>query len=186
MDFLIEFAKAFIGVFNKGGETLTGLVSGIVPTLLVLLTAVYAFTALVGEKRIDRVIAVSARPGLLYAPLRYVLAPVLAVFFLTNPMAYTQGRWYPEKLKPAFYDAAVSFVHPPLGLFPHINPGEIFVWLGIATGIKSLGLDMTPLAVRYILVGLVVIFIRGIVTEWITAWLMARQAAKAKSADTSA
>ena len=178
MDFLIEFAKGFIGMFNKGGETLTGLITGIVPTLLVLLTAVYALTALVGEERIDRVIAVSARPGLLYTPLRYIVAPVLAVFFLTNPMAYTQGRWFPEKLKPAFYDAAVSFVHPPLGLFPHINPGEIFVWLGIATGIKALGLDMTPLAVRYILVGLVVIFIRGIVTEYITAWLMAREAAK--------
>lgn len=182
MDFLVEIAKGFIGIFQKGGETLTGLVTGIVPTLLVLMTAVYAFAALVGEERIDRVVAVSARPGLAYTPLRYIVAPVLSVFFLTNPMAYTQGRWYPEKLKPAFYDAAVSFVHPPLGLFPHINPGEIFVWLGIATGIKTLGLDMTPLAIRYLLVGLVVIFIRGIFTEYITAWLMAREAKKAAAA----
>jgi PTS system glucitol/sorbitol-specific IIC component len=178
MDQLVLVAQGFIGIFNAGGKELSGLVTGIVPTLLVLLTAVYAFTALVGEERIDRVIAVSAREGFAYTPLRYIVAPVLAVFFLTNPMAYTQGRWYPEKLKPAFYDAAVSFVHPPLGIFPHINPGEIFVWLGIATGIKNLGLDLTPLAVRYLLVGLVVIFIRGIVTEWITAWLMAREAKK--------
>lgn len=178
MDFLINLAKDFIGIFNKGGATLSGLVTGIVPTLLVLMTAVYAFTALVGEERINRVIAVSAREGIIYTPLRYIVAPVISVFFLTNPMAYTQGRWFPEKLKPAFYDAAVSFVHPPLGIFPHINPGEIFVWLGIATGIKNLGLDLTPLAVRYLLVGLVVIFIRGVVTEWITAWLMAREAKK--------
>jgi PTS system glucitol/sorbitol-specific IIC component len=179
MDQLVLIAKGFIGIFTKGGEVLSGLVTGIVPTLLVLMTAVYAFTALVGEDRINRVIAVSAREGLVYTPLRYIVAPVLAVFFLTNPMAYTQGRWFPEKLKPAFYDAAVSFVHPPLGIFPHINPGEIFVWLGIATGIKNLGLDMTPLAIRYLLVGLVVIFIRGLVTEWITGWLMAREAKKA-------
>jgi PTS system glucitol/sorbitol-specific IIC component len=179
MDQLVLIAKGFIGIFTKGGEVLSGLVTGIVPTLLVLMTAVYAFTALVGEDRINRVIAVSAREGLIYTPLRYIVAPVLAVFFLTNPMAYTQGRWFPEKLKPAFYDAAVSFVHPPLGIFPHINPGEIFVWLGIATGIKNLGLDMTPLAIRYLLVGLVVIFIRGLVTEWITGWLMAREAKKA-------
>lgn len=187
MDFLITLAKDFIGIFNKGGTQLTGLVTGIVPTLLVLMTAVYAFTALVGEERINRVIAVSAREGIIYTPLRYIVAPVISVFFLTNPMAYTQGRWFPEKFKPAFYDSAVSFVHPPLGLFPHINPGEIFVWLGIATGIKDLGLDMTPLAVRYLLVGLVVIFIRGVTTEYITAWLMAREAAKqAKTAGASA
>lgn len=178
MDFLVTVATDFIGIFQKGGEVLASLVTGIVPTLLVLMTAVYAFTALVGEERIDRVIAVSARDGIQYTPLRYIVAPVLAVFFLTNPMAYTQGRWFPEKYKPAFYDAAVSYVHPPLGLFPHINPGEIFVWAGIAAGITNLGLPLAPLAVRYALVGLVVIFIRGLVTEWITAWLTAREAAK--------
>jgi len=178
MDFLVTVATDFIGIFQKGGEVLASLVTGIVPTLLVLMTAVYAFTALVGEERIDRVIAVSARDGIQYTPLRYIVAPVLAVFFLTNPMAYTQGRWFPEKYKPAFYDAAVSYVHPPLGLFPHINPGEIFVWAGIAAGITNLGLPLAPLAVRYALVGLIVIFIRGLLTEWITAWLTAREAAK--------
>jgi PTS system glucitol/sorbitol-specific IIC component len=183
MDQLVWLAKGFIGIFQEGGTVLAGLITGIVPTLLVLMTAVYAFTALVGEERIDRIVAVSARPGFQYTPLRYIVAPVLAVFFLTNPMAYTQGRWFPERLKPAFYDSAVSFVHPPLGLFPHINPGEIFVWLGIAQGIslappKGLGLDLTPLAVRYLLVGLVVIYLRGITTEWITGWLIAREKAK--------
>ena len=182
MDQLVLVAEAFIGIFQKGGEVLAGLVVGIVPTLLVLMTAVYAFTALIGEERIDRLISVSARDGIIYTPLRYIVAPVLAVFFLTNPMAYTQGRWFPEKYKPAFYDSAVSFVHPPLGIFPHINPGEIFVWAGIAAGITTLGLPLAPLAVRYLLVGLVVIFIRGIVTEWITGWLMGRAAAK-KTAD---
>lgn len=179
MDQLVWLAKGFIGIFQQGGTVLSGLVTGIVPTLLVLMTAVYAFTALVGEERINRVVSYSARPGWQYTPLRYVVAPFLAVFFLTNPMAYTQGRWFPERLKPAFYDSAVSYVHPPLGLFPHINPGEIFVWAGIAAGITKLGLDLTPLAVRYALVGLVVIYIRGVTTEWITAWLMAREKAKA-------
>ena len=183
MDQLVLVAQAFIGIFQKGGEVLASLVVGIVPTLLVLMTAVYAFTALIGEERIDRVISVSARDGIIYMPLRYIVAPVLAVFFLTNPMAYTQGRWFPEKYKPAFYDSAVSFVHPPLGIFPHVNPGEIFVWAGIAAGITALGLNLAPLAVRYLLVGLVVIFIRGIVTEWITGWLMAREAAKRLAAE---
>jgi PTS system glucitol/sorbitol-specific IIC component len=172
---LVWLATHFIGIFQKGGTVLVGLITGIVPLLLVLMTAVYAFTRLVGPERIDRVVQVAAREGIQYYPLRYVVAPVLSVFFLTNPMAYTQGRWFPEKYKPAFYDSAVSYVHPPLGLFPHINPGEIFVWAGIAAGVSKLGLPLPELALRYALVGLVVIFIRGIVTERITAWLMARQ-----------
>ena len=84
-------------------------------------------------------------------------------------MAYTLGRFLPEKQKPAFYDSAVSFVHPILGLFPHANPGEYFVWAGIAAGITTLHLNVGDLAVRYFLVGLVVIFIRGLLTERITA-----------------
>lgn len=169
MEILAKGAEAFIGVFQKGGETFLGLVTGIVPLLIVLMTAVNSLIALIGVERIDRFGIWSARKGLLFYPLRYIVLPVISVFFLTNPMAYTMGRFLPEKYKPAFYDAAVSFVHPPLGLFPHINPGEIFVWAGIVAGIQQLGLGFGDLAIRYFLVGLVVIFIRGIVTERITA-----------------
>ncbi|MEY4323320.1 MAG: hypothetical protein RL410_1101, partial [Actinomycetota bacterium] len=88
---------------------------------------------------------------------------------------YTMGRFLPERFKPAFYDSAVSFVHPILGIFPHANPGEFFVWGGIAVGIQTLGFALGDLAVRYMLVGLVVIFIRGIVTETITRIMIARK-----------
>jgi PTS system glucitol/sorbitol-specific IIC component len=84
-------------------------------------------------------------------------------------MAYTMGKFLPEKYKPAFYDAAVSYVHPPTGIFPHINPGEIFVWAGIANGVEQAGYNTAELAIRYLLIGLVVILLRGIVTEFITA-----------------
>lgn len=183
MDTLVWLATHFIGMFNEGGKTFVSLVTGIVPTLIILLTGVNALIALIGPERIDRVGEWAARPGLIYYPVRYILLPVLAVFFLTNPMAYTMGRFLPERFKPAFYDSAVSYVHPPLGIFPHINPGELFVWLGIATGIQKLGLPLTDLAVRYLLVGLVVIFIRGIVTERITAFMLARRASSAQVYD---
>ncbi len=159
-----EFATNFIGVFQRGGTTFVGLVTGIVPLLIVLLTAVNALVRLIGPERIDRVAQASTRNVVL----RYLVLPFLAVFFLTNPMAYTMGRFLPEKQKPAFYDSAVSFVHPILGLFPHANPGEIFVYAGIAAGITTLKLPLGDLAVRYLVVGLVVIFLRGLITEAIT------------------
>ena len=66
-------------------------------------------------------------------------------------------------------------VHPPLGLFPHVNPGELFVWLGIATGVEAAGFDTDDLAVRYLLTGFIVIYIRGVLTALITARLGVRQ-----------
>jgi glucitol/sorbitol PTS system EIIC component len=178
----VDIATGFIGMFQKGGTVFVGLVTGIVPLLIVLMTAVNALVRFIGPERIDKVAAVSSRNIFL----RYLILPFLAVFFLTNPMAYTMGRFLPEKQKPAFYDSAVSFVHPILGLFPHANPGEIFVWAGIAVGITKLGLNIGDLAIRYFLVGLVVIFLRGLLTERITAVMWARRAvSEATSTETA-
>ncbi len=161
----------FIGLFQAGGETFVGFVTGIIPTLIVLLTFFYALINIIGEDRIHRAARFAA--GNIFT--RYTVLPVLAVFFLTNPMAYTFGTFLDEKYKPAFYDSAVSFVHPPLGIFPHVNPAELFVWLGVAQGLQAQNLPLGPLAVRYIIAGLIVILIRGIVTQYITFFLARRQ-----------
>ncbi len=174
---LATAAEDFIKVFNEGGKVLLSLMGGILPTLVVLLTAVNALVRIIGPEKIENLGKAAARPGIQWYPVRYIVLPFVAVFVLTNPMAYTMGRFLPERYKPAFYDSAVSFVHPILGIFPHANPGELFVYVGIATGITQLGLGLGDLAVRYLLVGLVVIFIRGIVTEWITARMMAKKGA---------
>ncbi|BAB04490.1 PTS glucitol/sorbitol transporter subunit IIC [Halalkalibacterium halodurans] len=174
MEFLVGLAEGFIGMFQEGGEVFMGLVTGIIPTLICLITAVNAIIKMVGEERINR-FAMKCTKNII---LRYSVFPVLAVFFLTNPMAYTFGRFLPEKQKPAFYDSAVSFVHPVTGLFPHANPAELFVYMGIAAGITELGLSLGPLAIRFFLVGILVILIRGIVTEFLTVRMM-----KAKGMD---
>ena len=178
---LASWAETFIGVFQAGADTFVALLVGIIPLLIVLLTAVHALIKFIGPERIDRFGAFAARPGFIYLPLRYMLLPFLAVFFLTNPMCYTMGRFLPEAKKPAFYDATVSFVHPILGLFPHANAGEYFVWGGIAAGITTLNLPIGDLAVRYLLVGLVVIFLRGCTTEIIFR-IMSRRSPKAQVA----
>ena len=178
MEGIANVAEYFIGLFRQGGEVFLSLVTGIIPLLIVLMTFFNALVALIGPEKIDKVGEWAGRSGIIFYPIRYILLPFLAVLFLTNPMAYTMGRFLPEKFKPAFYDSAVSFVHPPLGIFPHVNPGEIFVWAGIASGIEMLGLGLGDLAVRYLLVGFVVIFIRGIVTERISAVMFARRQKK--------
>lgn len=175
MEALAHGAEWFIGLFQKGGEVFLGLAGGILPTLICLIVAVNALIRIIGPERVDRF----ARRMTGNVVLRYTVLPVLAVFFLTNPMAYTFGKFLEERYKPAFYDAAVSFVHPITGLFPHANPAELFVWLGIAQGIEQLGLPLGPLAVRYFLVGVIVIFLRGLLTEYITRQLMARRHAAA-------
>ncbi len=172
---LATAAEDFIAIFNQGGAVLLSLMGGILPTLVVLLTAVNALIRLIGPEKIEGLGRAAAQPGLQWYPVRYIVLPFLAVFFLTNPMAYTMGRFLPERFKPAFYDSAVSFVHPILGIFPHANPGELFVYAGIAAGITTLGYGLGDLAIRYLLVGLVVIFIRGIVTETITRVMIARK-----------
>ncbi|BES66260.1 PTS glucitol/sorbitol transporter subunit IIC [Gottschalkiaceae bacterium SANA] len=167
-----SFADGFINLFRAGGNTFMALVTGIIPMLVVLITAVNALIMIIGEERVEGFAKLMGKNIIT----RYTILPLLSVFFLTNPMCYTFGKFLPEKYKPAYYDAAVSFVHPILGLFPHANPGELFVYMGIATGVQALGYSLGSLAIRYFLAGLVVILIRGIVTERITAILMKREA----------
>ncbi|SKC87879.1 PTS glucitol/sorbitol transporter subunit IIC [Maledivibacter halophilus] len=168
---MANLAEGFIGLFEQGGETFVGLVTGILPTLIVLITAVNSIIKLVGEEKVNRIAKIATKNVIT----RYTILPLMAVFFLTNPMCYTFGKFLDEKYKPAFYDAAVSFVHPITGLFPHANASELFVYLGVAEGIKKLGLPLGDLAIRFFLVGLIVIFIRGMVTEMVTKRMMAKK-----------
>ncbi|MDR1893677.1 MAG: PTS glucitol/sorbitol transporter subunit IIC [Spirochaetales bacterium] len=171
MNALAKAAEWFINLFNLGGQNFMGLVTGIIPTLVVLITFVNALIALIGQEKMDKFAAGCSK----FFLLRYTVLPVLSMFILCNPMAYTFGRFLEEKYKPAFYDSAVSFCHPITGLFPHANAGELFVYLGIAQGITALGYSLGALAILYFIVGVVVILIRGIVTERLTLLFMKRR-----------
>lgn len=178
LGWLTNAGKYFIGMFQKGGEVFASFVTGIIPTLVVLMTAFYAITELVGEERVHGLARATGRIALT----RYTVLPVLSMFFLTNPMAYTFGVFLEEKHKPAFYDSAVSFCHPITGLFPHANAGEFFVWGGVLVALQELeGSGKLPagwhvkLAIWYFAVGVVVILLKGIVTERITQLMAARE-----------
>ena len=137
MELITKLAEGFMSLFTAGGETFMGWVSGIIPMVVCLMTFVNSIIKLIGTEKVENFAKKITR----FAVLRYTLLPLMAVFFLGNPMCYTFGRFLEEKYKPAYYDAAVSFVHPITGLFPHANAGELFVWLGIAQGLQQAGLS---------------------------------------------
>jgi len=188
MELLVQLAQGFIGIFKAGADWWWAVFIGIVPMVIVLMTAFNAIVHWIGTERVEAFSKFSSREGILYLPFRYLLLPIVSVFVLTNPMAYTMGRFLPERYKPAFYDSAVSFVHPPLGILPHVNPGELFVWAGIANGVQAAygSAAVADLAVRYLLTGLVVILIRGIVTERITAAMWKKPVVEKPAAKTPA
>ena len=168
MNILVKLASGFMNLFTLGGEQFVSWVTGIIPTVLMLLLLMNAIIALAGDESVNKLARVCTKNPIL----RYLVLPFVSAFMLGNPMALSMGKFMPEFYKPAYYASATYHCHTNNGIFPHINASELFVWLGIANGISTLKLDTTPLAVRYLLVGLVANFISGWVTEFTTKYIV--------------
>lgn len=54
MDIIVSLAKGFIGIFNAGGKVFMSYMTGIVPLLITLLTAINALIKIIGEDRVNR------------------------------------------------------------------------------------------------------------------------------------
>ncbi|SJM71222.1 PTS system, glucitol/sorbitol-specific IIC component [Corynebacterium glutamicum] len=171
MQYLVNAAEWFIGLFKAGADTFIDWMGSIVPLVLILLVAMNSLIQLIGEKRVEAFAAKSARNPVL----RYMVLPFIGSFMLANPMVHSLGRFLPERYKPSYFASAAQFCHTSNGVFPHINPGELFIWIGIASGISSLGFNTGELAVRYLLVGLVMNFVGGWFTDLTTAWVSKQQ-----------
>ena len=166
MDFIVNLAAGFMNLFTLGGQQFLSWVTGIIPTIVMLLVLMNAIMAMAGEKTVAKLARVCTGNPVL---------PFVSAFMLGNPMALSIGKFMPEFYKPCCYASVTYHCHTNNGLFPHINTSELFIWLGIANGVTALGLDTTPLAVRYLLVGLVANFISGWATEFTTALVEKQQ-----------
>ena len=164
MNILVKLASGFMNLFTLGGEQFVSWVTGIIPTVLMLLLLMNAIIALAGNESVNKLAKVCTKNPVL----RYLVLPFVSAFMLGNPMALSMGKFMPEFYKPAYYASATYHCHTNNGIFPHINASELFVWLGIANGISALNL----------LVGLVANFISGWVTEFTTRYVEKQQGVK--------
>ncbi|MDW5524294.1 PTS glucitol/sorbitol transporter subunit IIC [Carnobacterium maltaromaticum] len=171
MNMITKFAESFMNLFQEGADIFISWVTGIVPVVLMLLVLMNTIIAMLGEERVTKIAQASSKNIVT----RYLILPFIATFMLGNPMSFTLGRFLPEYYKPSFYAVTAQANHTSNGLFPHINPGELFIYLGVAQGITKLGLNQMDLAVRYLLVGLVMNFIGGVVTDYTTKYVCKQQ-----------
>ena len=162
------------GIIDAGARQLISWVTGLLPELFLFLILLNAVTSLIGRARVERLAAKCGANPLL----RYMLLPFLSAVVLGNPMAISMGRYLPERYKPAYFASASYHCHTNSGLFQHINPAELFLWLGIANGVLARGCGLFPLALRYMAAGLVANFVSGYATELITRQVEKRQGIK--------
>ena len=159
--FLIDVVQEMV---NTGAQQLITWVTQLLPKIFLFLILLNALTSLIGRSRVERLAAKCGSNTLL----RYMVLPFLSAVVLGNPMAISMGRYLPERHKPAYFASASYHCHTNSGIFQHINPAELFLWLGIANGVLARGQDLFPLALRYLLAGLVANFVSGYATELIT------------------
>ena len=159
------------GMIDAGADQLLTWVTAFLPKVFLFLILLNALTAMIGRSRVERLAAKCGANPLL----RYMALPFLSAVVLGNPMAISMGRYLPERYKPAYFASASYHCHTNSGIFNHINPAELFLWLGIADGVLARGHDLFPLALRYMAAGLVANFVSGYATEIITGKMEKKQ-----------
>ncbi|RKL61391.1 PTS glucitol/sorbitol transporter subunit IIC [Thermoanaerobacteraceae bacterium SP2] len=172
MDYLVKIGESFINLINTGAETLIGMAKGILPAALIALVLMNTLVKLIGQEKVEN-FARRANRNILA---RYLFLPYLSNFFFSNPTAFMIGKFLPEKYKPGYYEAVNSGnMAPMMCLFPHVNPAELYVWLGVADGVTKLGLPVAPLAIRVFLIGIFTTTLKAVTIEQIANYLAKRK-----------
>ena len=166
--FLIESIQSMT---EAGAQQLLTWITQLLPKVFLFLILLNGVTRLIGRERVEKLAARCGSNSLL----RYLVLPFLSAVVLGNPMAISMGRYLPEKYKPAYFASASYHCHTNSGIFQHINPAELFLWLGIANGVLARGCDLFPLALRSMLAGLVANYVSGYATELITGRVEKKQ-----------
>ena len=172
--FLIDSIQSMT---EAGAQQLLTWITQLLPKVFLFLILLNGVTRLIGRARVEKLAARCGSNSLL----RYLVLPFLSAVVLGNPMAISMGRYLPEKYKPAYFASASYHCHTNSGIFQHINPAELFLWLGIANGVLARGCDLFPLALRYMLAGLLANYVSGYATEIITGRVEKKQGIRLES-----
>ena len=167
---MVSFAEAFSAIFAACGASLVGNITGLLPSILVLLMLFNTICLLVGGARIERFSKFLAKNKIL----SYTVLPFVTWFFLCNPMVYSAGKFLPQRQRASFIDIVATTSGPMMSIFPHVNPAEFFVWWGIASGVDALGISTIPLAIRFFIAGWVLAVCRGFITEGLWVYFAKR------------
>lgn len=158
------FTEIIQNIITAASDQLISWATHMLPQVFLFLIFTNAVTRMIGRAHVERLAVCCGSNSFL----RYMILPFLSAVVLGNPMAISMGRYLPERYKPAFFASVSYHCHTNSGVFQHINPAELFLWLGISNGVLSLNLPIYSLALRYMCAGLIANFVSGYVTELIT------------------
>ena len=95
MNILVKLASGFMNLFTLGGEQFVSWVTGIIPTVLMLLLLMNAIIALAGDESVNKLARVCTKNPIL----RYIVLPFVSAFMLGNPMAPVSYTHLPRRKK---------------------------------------------------------------------------------------
>ena len=156
----------FSKLFAEAGNQLWGYITGMVPMLVCMLAFFNTIISYIGQDRIEAF----GRKLCKHEFLTYTILPfIISACVPQTPGVVLAGKFVPEDQKLGFLDAKLTMVHPALGLFPHINASNYWVFAGLAAGVEALGYDSAQFAVRALLSAFIMMPIRAYSTKFVNS-----------------
>lgn len=176
LDAIVNATSWFVNLFSVAGQSFWGMFSGVLPMLICMMTFMSTIISYIGEHRIEKIGHFLGK----YKILSYTVLPCLISICIPGVGGLVlASKFVPEDSKLGFIDAKLTMVHPSLGLFPHVNGAEVWVFMGIAAGLTTQGLDTSSFAIRAFLSALVMMPIRAYSSQFVYSLISKRNKEKA-------
>lgn len=167
---IVNVIQGFTDFLYAAGKIAIENICGTLMMALVSLTLFNAIVSLIGQGWCDK--AAKKLTGNFFA--RYTILTYIGNFFLKSPMVFTYGANLKEYQKPAFYEVGNrTNMAPMMCLFPHVNQAEMYIWLGVYSGVvNGYGTQAGAILIASTFgLGFVMSFIDGLIIERMTLYL---------------